>query len=137
MKPFRLLCLAALLAIVGFAPAPLPRKGRAVKRDDLAVLQGVWKMTYQDAGGTPTDHNFEVVVKGDRWDFVQPGRRGGGGGYYLTLDQTVSPRALEWAFDQNRTSGWVGSFRIQGKTLTVVYTSGTLKKDLGKRPTDF
>jgi uncharacterized protein (TIGR03067 family) len=139
MRFCRLFCVAAVAAVLGFAPAPLPKKERLVKRDDMEVLQGVWKMTYQDSGGTPTDHNYRVLVKGNHWAFITGNQpiRGDEFSYWLTLDQTVTPRALEWAYDRNRTGGWVASYRIEGKKLTVIYVSGTLKNDLHRRPTNF
>jgi len=139
MRLCRLLCFVTAVAVLGFAPAPLPRKERTGKRDDMEVLQGVWRMTYQESGGSPSGHDFKARIRGDRWTFIHiaQGNESESIGYHLTLDQTVSPRAMEWAYDKNRTSGWVASYRIEGKKLTVVYTSGTLKNDRDRRPTSF
>src|SRR5262245_51829785 len=139
MRLWRLLCLPAVVAVLGFAPAPFPKKEREVKRDDLEALQGIWRMTYQESRGRATSHDFKVRVKGDRWTFinVNQGGESEGSGYFLTLNQAVSPRALEWAHDKGGTNGWVASYRLEGKKLTVIYDSGTLKNDLARRPTDF
>lgn len=133
----RLLCVVTVLAVVGFAPAPLPRKDRAGERASLESLQGTWRMTLNEGNGQPISHSFVAQVKGEQWTFVGTGdQMGSNYPYYLTLNRSVSPRALEWAYDKDRQAGFVGSYRVQGKTLTVVYTPGTLK-DLDKRPTNF
>jgi len=140
MRFFRLLCVTAVVAVLGFAPAPLPKRERTVNRDDMEVLQGVWRMTYQESGGTPTGHDYHVLIKGDHWAFISGVNtpiNGNEHSYYLHLDQTVSPRAMEWANDKEGSSGWVASYKIEGKKLTVIYQSGTLKQNLNQRPTDF
>jgi uncharacterized protein (TIGR03067 family) len=139
MKLCRLLGVIAILAIVGFAPAPFPRKDRTTKKDDFATLQGMWRMTYQESGGTPSQHNYKVRVKGNRWSFISLGDRGEespAAGYYLALDQNASPPAMEWGNDEKGTSGWIASYRLRGRELTVIYDSGTLK-DRTRRPTNF
>jgi len=139
MRCCSVVCVAVLLSVLGFAPAPLPRRERAANRDDLETMQGLWKMTGQWSSGTPIPHDYEVRVRGKRWTFINvgQGRKSEGSGYHLFLDQTASPRALMWSFDEAGTSGFIASYRLQGRTLTIVYTSGTLKNDLARRPTDF
>jgi hypothetical protein len=44
---------------------------------------------------------------------------------------------MECAYDLGRTSGWVASYRIEGKRLTVIDDSVTLENDLHRRPTNF
>jgi uncharacterized protein (TIGR03067 family) len=137
MKLSRLLCATAILAAFGFAPAPFPKKEKP-SRDDLETLQGVWRMTRQESSGNASPHNYKARVRGNRWTFVilNQNQESDGPAYYFALDQRVAPRALEWKSTQEATGGWVGSYRIEGRTLTIVYNSGTLK-DVTSRPTDF
>ena len=133
-----LLCLMALFGL-GFAPAPFPRVGRTAKMDDLERLQGIWRMTAQEAGGSPTPHDYKVRVRGDRWTFINldGNRETDGRGYYLRLDQSVSPRAFELTFDKEGNGGYVGSYRLEGNRLVIICAGGTLKNNLDSRPTDF
>jgi uncharacterized protein (TIGR03067 family) len=137
MKLSRLLCAAALLAAFGFAPAPFPKKVKPTK-DDLETFQGVWRMTRQESRGNPHPHEFKARIRGNRWTFVMLNgtSESDGPAYFFALDQKVSPRALEWKSTQDATTGWVGSYRIEGRKLTIVYDSGTLR-EVARRPTDF
>jgi uncharacterized protein (TIGR03067 family) len=137
MKLYRLLCAAAVLAVFGFAPAPFPKKEKPTK-DDLETLQGVWRMTMQGYRGNASPHRFNARVRGNRWTFVNldGNRETDGIAYFFALDQKSSPRVLEWKSTQEATSGFVGSYRFEGRTLTIVYDSGTLK-DRQRLPRDF
>ena len=139
MKWHRLSALLIVTALVGFAPAPFPRPQRVAKVDDMERLQGIWAMTHQESGGTVTSHNYKVRIKGNDWTFIQlnNNQENDSAHYFLRLDQTVSPRAMEWGNDKDGTSGWIASYRIEGKRLTVIYDSGTLKNNLHTRPKDF
>jgi uncharacterized protein (TIGR03067 family) len=132
MSSCRLLLVLPALLLVGFAPAPFPKKERAQSRDDREAMQGMWKLTAKDLSGKSTTATGKARVKGDNWTFINAGGSDGPS-YTLTLNQTVSPRALEW---KSGLSSWVGSYRIQGRTLTIIYSSGSIK-ELHKRPTDF
>jgi uncharacterized protein (TIGR03067 family) len=132
MSTSRFLIVLCAVAAAGFAPAPFPKTQRApAARDDRETMQGMWKMTEQAYSGTPSPASGQVRVKGDTWTFINNGRDGPS--YTLTLNQTVSPRALEWKSGQ---SVFVASYRIEGRKLSVIYTSGSIN-ELHKRPTDF
>lgn len=137
MKHIHLLCATVILFTFGFAPAPFPKREKPT-RDDLETFQGIWRMTHQESSGNATPHNFKARVRGNRWTFIYLNQNveSNGPAYFFSLDQKVSPRALEWKGSQEATGGWVGSYRIEGRKLTIVYDSGTLK-DLSRRPTDF
>src|SRR5687767_2868555 len=130
MSQSRLVCLIAVALALGFAPAPFPKRDRAAARDDLETMQGVWRMTAQESGGRATPHEFKARIAGGRWTFINTGggRESDGPSYHFTLDQKVAPRALEWKSSANATSGWLGSYRIEGRKLTIIYNSGTLKE---------
>jgi uncharacterized protein (TIGR03067 family) len=137
MRLLRLFAVAGALAALAFAPAPFPRKVKAPS-DDVKTFQGVWRMTLQESNGAPSKANFKARVRGNRWTFVvlSGNQESDGPAYYFALDQKASPRALEWKSTEHATEGWVGSYRLQGRTLTIVYGRGTLK-DLTHRPTSF
>jgi uncharacterized protein (TIGR03067 family) len=145
MRLCRVVAILAVVALAGgsafAAPAPLTRTHRHAKPDDLQRLQGIWRMTSQRAGGRDHPHNFEVRVRDDVWTFinVNGARKSDGSTYFLTLDRGVTPPALEWANNKNRTSGgWVASYRLEGDSLTVVYGPGQLKDGgVQRRPTNF
>src|SRR6185436_15717899 len=114
----------------GFAPAPFPKKERYAALDDLAVMQGIWLMTSYDANNRPMGHEYKVRIKGNHWTFIATGngQERESGSYVYNLDPTAHPRAFEWTNDRGN-SGWVGSYRLEnnGKRLTIVFNSGTLK----------
>ena len=59
------------LAVVGFAPAPLPRKERKQKVDDLTLLQGKWKLIeFRNQGVRENRNNEGARVKGKTWFFL-------------------------------------------------------------------
>lgn len=135
-----LLAALALTVLTGFAPAPFPKKERHVQRDDLETMQGMWRMTSYDANGRPIGHSYKVRIKGNNWTFISinGAQESESATYTYNLEYKVSPRAFEWTYGANSTSGWVGSYRLEasGKKLTIIFGSGTLKT-LQNRPTDF
>lgn len=137
MTLHRLLCVTALLAVLGFAPAPFPKKGKPTT-DDMVTFQGVWRMTLQESSGTGTAPNHKARIRGDRWTFISTSgnQESDGPAYHFAIDQKLSPRALEWKSTKEATTGWVGSYRIEGRKLTIVYDRGTLRES-NSRPTDF
>ncbi len=134
MRTRRLLLVLAALSLAGFAPAPFPKPG---KKDDLKSLQGLWKVTVYEMGGRPVGTPGDLTVKVDRkrWDFV---RQNGAGKttvstWELRLDPKARPRGFEWKGIKGSGMSWVGSYRLDGTRLTLVFRhSGG-----GPRPTDF
>jgi uncharacterized protein (TIGR03067 family) len=142
VRPYVLPAVAAALLMLGFAPAPLPKKPRTPPRDDLEMMQGVWRMTSYTMGGGRMDTDFKVRIRGKRWTFVHS-KEGmtetDSTTWQLALNRDVQPRAFEWMLGEGKTrSGWVGSYLLEdgGRKLTVVFASGTLD-NVQTRPTDF
>src|SRR4051812_26722392 len=79
----------ALCVVAGgslaFAPAPLPRPERGRQQDDLARLQGWWRLVRHN--GQPMDVTFEV--KGDTWNNNSPNDR-----WTMTLEPRAHPRRI-------------------------------------------
>src|SRR5262245_45016099 len=93
-------------------------------------MQGLWRMTSYDSGGSPIGHAYKVRIRGNRWTFISTsGQERESATYTYNLDYKVSPRAFEWTYGGGD-SGWVGSYRLeaQGKKLTIIFGSGTLKQ---------
>lgn len=134
----RILLVLALAAAVGFAPAPFPKKERRSSRDDLEAMQGLWRMTAYESGGSPVGHNYKVRIRNNRWTFISldGNQERETASYIYTLEYRVSPRAFEWRSTRESNSGWVGSYRLDGRKLTIVFGTGTLKQ-VGTRPVDF
>ena len=128
------LCLLLAAFAVGFAPAPLPRPQR--KTNDLSSLQGRWRMTRQEVNGSPIPHDYEFVMKGSRWEYFRLGGdvKTPGPVYHIVLNRGVQPFLIEWKHNPQATTSWVGSYRVRGRTLEVLYTPGS---DASRRPTDF
>jgi uncharacterized protein (TIGR03067 family) len=134
MRCLRLLCLTALLA-AGFAPAPLPRAERRACPGDLSELQGTWRVI--DSSEAHLTHVYSGArVEGKRWTFVAV-KGGKKCEYRLTLDRTVVPPALEWGDLWQDDFNFVGSYRLEGRTLTIIYERGRMLDMRDVRPTDF
>lgn len=138
MSTCRMLILLLAVAAAGFAPAPFPKKERAQNRDDLEAMQGMWRMTAYQSGGSSISHNYKVRIKGNRWTFIllDGNRESESAKYVYNLETRVTPRAFEWKSSPEAVTGWVGSYRLERRKLTIIFQSGTLKQ-VGTRPTDF
>ena len=67
----RLLLFAALLASLGFAPAPLPKPVRRPAVTDRDRLQGRWEAVAVWYAGGQMTRGLRLTVEGDRWVFVE------------------------------------------------------------------
>ena len=104
---WRTLLLLALLASLGFAPAPFLEKKR--KRSPIDELQGSW---FGKSGS-------EARIVGDNLTYYQNGAATGPS-YALTLNPTASPRE----YDARGVGKWSslkfdGIYKIEGDTLTM------------------
>src|SRR5262245_12414963 len=98
MIRIRLCALLVGALAMGFAPAPFPKKERPSNRDDLDIMQGMWRMTRYEMSGSPTDHNYKIRIRNNRWTFfrIVNNREQESSTYTLTLDPKHAPRAFEW-----------------------------------------
>jgi uncharacterized protein (TIGR03067 family) len=130
MRP-RTLLVAAAVAVLGFAPAPLPRKDR---RGDLTDVTGVWEFVECQMNGTAyaiTGQNYNADMTPERFIFA-PKKGGGGTRYDMRLDPRASPPSFTWS--QNNRVSWVGSYRLSKGEMTMIFNSGDRVE---QRPTDF
>jgi uncharacterized protein (TIGR03067 family) len=125
-----LLCLAAVLLSLGFAPAPFPKRDRPTTP---GAVNGTWEFVVWEQNGsasTPT-LAYTIEMTREKFDFVRVDGKGRTS-YQMRLDPTQSPHAFEW-----RMGGrvqYVGSYRLDGDRITLVFTSGDR---LERRPTQF
>jgi uncharacterized protein (TIGR03067 family) len=91
-----LLLLAGLL--MGFAPAPLPKRPDAASQGDLQAMQGVWTERFADSAA--------VTIVGDRMEYTSDYA------WKLTLNAKTTPRQIK--------AVGVGS-EVAGKTRSGVY----------------
>jgi uncharacterized protein (TIGR03067 family) len=134
MSAFRLLLVLATAALIGFAPAPFPKKKRAQTVDDLGALQGTWKVVVYEHNRTPMTSAYQVEIDKDQWKFVRPtnGVMTTTATYQLRLHPKAAPPAFDWKGLGATSLSLVGSYRLEGKRLTIIfgYTGSP-------RPTDF
>jgi uncharacterized protein (TIGR03067 family) len=124
MQLCRLLLLFAVAAVLGFAPAPFPRREK--KRDDLQAIQGTWKVViYEMSGRSLGNHNLYVQVKQKSWRFyrMNNGRESPSSTYDLRLIPTARPAAFDWSNPGAARPAYIGSYRLDGKRLTVILGS--------------
>jgi uncharacterized protein (TIGR03067 family) len=125
--------IAAGVALLGFAPAPLPRQQR--QREDQADVTGTWRFVLWEENGQrdqKAEAAFQVRMTTEEFAFVAA--RGGkdGGKFVMCLEPQAAPPAFTWS--RSDFVRFVGSYRIQGGEITMIFNRGYR---LGQRPTDF
>lgn len=136
-----LLACAALLAIVGFAPAPFPKPERRRQIDDMEAMLGMWKMVTYESRGTPVGTNYKIRIRKNAWTFINTqGQERESATYIFTLDTKLTPRAFEWKMTGSDYS-YIGSYRLEARRrLEIVFGSGrmaqieTRERDFGGKP---
>ena len=136
----RTLLLLGVLSAAAFAPVPLPKPDSP--KSELKKLQGTWALTELRVGERvlPVERlgDFKVVVAGDRWTFLQRGRRHPD--LAITLNVRAKPRAIDLklsASDTSRRLGpFIGIYALKGDTLKLAY-SARRPSTPGTRPTEF
>jgi uncharacterized protein (TIGR03067 family) len=127
MRACLLTAVVAALCLA-FAPAPFPKSGR--KTGDAESLFGKWEFVLWEMNGSKSAATQYLEMTPGKVDFVSLQ-----GGHKVTYDLVVrpdlAPRGFQW---KTGGSGWVGSYRVEGNQLTMIFKSGTM---LEQRPTDF
>jgi uncharacterized protein (TIGR03067 family) len=121
------------LALLGFAPAPFARTPRMRQ----ANLAGHWEFLRYEASGSRAEWmEKEYLLSLTSTSFRIVPRQGNGNepNFVLHLDPSASPPAFTMRRPQESKLAYVGSYRLQGSELTMVFSSGD---DLSRRPTDF
>lgn len=126
-------CLAAwtVALLVGLAPAPLPKPER-FKVDPLAI-NGYYEFEVWENNGSPSKPSYDIEIEQGKYHFVHKNQGGGAvlkTTYTLRLDPTLRPHAFEWSM--NNQVRYVGSYRMEGERLTMIFRSG---QNLNDRPT--
>jgi uncharacterized protein (TIGR03067 family) len=126
----RVLLVAAALAasLTAFAPAPLPRRGRASEKDSvaLAALIGTWRATslrQTGPGQAPVGRGGidSVRISATQWIF-NPGR--GPTTYDLRIDHTRKPAEIDMMYVGQKEPYGRGIIKRDGNTLRIVYNWG-------------
>ncbi len=111
--------LVALVLLAGLATAaPVPKAVK--KQDDKTALIGTWLVTDLTVNGknnTVSYNTFTFDTEGKVTLRHQKGEPGGSG-WTWTIDDTASPRRMQWATQQGRTD-WDLVYEVDGDTLKV------------------
>jgi uncharacterized protein (TIGR03067 family) len=129
----------SLTALVPAAPAPLVKKDRNRAPDDLALMQGTWKMVEQ---GRPGMNNGQlaarvaILKRGDSQTKIkiEDGKftylyfNGQGFTPSTSYDLTIQPRSAPKTIDMKHNSGdytitLKGIYKIDGNKLTILYVN--------------
>lgn len=131
-KTCRALIALAVLAAVGFAPAPLPKRERL--RQDLTDVHGTWELTLWEYNGVrspASEQMYLIEMTKEKYDFV-PKNGGGRSTWTMRLDPRASPPAFTWSMGGH--TSFVGSYLLHRDQMTMIFSSG---RELAQRPTDF
>jgi uncharacterized protein (TIGR03067 family) len=129
-----LLLIVAGVAVLGFAPAPLPKQQR--QREDRTDVAGLWQIVvWEDSGerDEPAERGVQVKMTKERITFVNKRDEKPVADLAMRLEPSAVPPAITWS---NRLGGvgYVGSYRLHGDDLTMIVARGN---SLAERPTDF
>lgn len=130
--------LALALAACAFAPAPRPKPKKV---PDLAALAGSWRVVqYRQNGRNLMKDLMEgrqllMRLEKDRLTFQVEGR-GAGSSYLVSLDPGRTPAAMNWHSGDGNPVRYSAIYRLEGETLSVVFTEARGGPD-HDRPADF
>jgi uncharacterized protein (TIGR03067 family) len=132
----RAILLILAVFVVGFAPAPFPRRSKAEpEKDDLKKMQGLWHCVRRTLAGNPSSRgDVTVEIAGSRFRYRVDGRVTTE--WQVTLDASKKPKVLDRERVAAATRGSIvlrGIYRLEGDTLTVCYHQGRTEG----RPADF
>jgi uncharacterized protein (TIGR03067 family) len=126
----RLLLLASLALVSGFAPAPLPRASRhGPQRNDLAKLQGEWDLLeLHRRGHLMMRPSTRVTIARDELS-ISTGRRAQAR-YRVRINSATSPPSLDLIANGLDEEPALAIYRLDGDRLTIC-------SDPSERPTTF
>lgn len=139
--PARLLLLLITLTLVGFAPAPLPRRGKAVAHPlDLRSLHGRWKVVSLWRYGQNAQISYridvwrEIRIEQGQWKFCseENGALTPKTIYKLAIDTTQTPAAIDFLRLTDSKPWMMGIVQMKDGKLEVLY-----KPSATERPTNF
>ena len=110
MKVRLVLAVLGLVGLTAFAPAPLPKRGRADdSQSDLRAMQGVWAERFADSAA--------VTIAGDRME-CHPDHV-----WKLTLNGRTNPKRIEAVGIVSEVAGKTrsGIYRLEGGKLVICW----------------
>jgi uncharacterized protein (TIGR03067 family) len=127
----RILLLVVSVVVLGFAPAPLPRKER--HRQDLTDVDGTWQFVLWEFEGLRLeDCERTVRVEATKERFTLARQREAHTHFQMRLDPLTSPPSFTLSLEGEV---WcVGSYRLRKDELTMIFQEGKRPQE---RPTDF
>jgi uncharacterized protein (TIGR03067 family) len=129
VRRFALLTVVAAASVVAFAPAPLPSRDRL--KEDPNALYGDWEFELWEWNGQKHAASQYLQLTQEKVHFITI-QGGGKVTYDFIVRRELSPRGFQWV--PTGGGGWIGSYRIQGDRLTLIFKSGNSWSD---RPIDF
>ena len=129
----RVLFIAVVVALVGFAPAPFPRAERRQRGEDQSDVIGTWAFERWETRGQRRENQermFRVRLTKDRFLLLEGDKVVEE--LILILEPAASPPAVTMGV--KNLAGMVGSYRVRNGRLTMILASGA---DLDQRPRDF
>jgi uncharacterized protein (TIGR03067 family) len=134
----RLLLFLGLILIVGFAPAPLPRRDRTGndRRPTLERMQGWWQIVSEREYGRPgrdaRSSNLRLRVKGDSLQYFLG--ESGADAWTITVDDSTIPPALDkmpLGSPKGTKPSLMGRVEVKGEVLKIGWVSQSERpKDL-------
>jgi uncharacterized protein (TIGR03067 family) len=117
-----MLLIGVAVLLLGFAPAPFPRRDRqrlASQDYDLKMMQGAWKGDAKSSDRTAL--SFSAAIKGNQLILTILGRRIT---WLLHPQGRTTPLALDIKNEAGRS--FLGIWRLEGDTLSIcISTTGT------------
>ena len=128
----RVLWIALSIALLGFAPAPLPKKQR--QSENLTDVVGLWQIVVWEGDGSrdqESERTLQVRMTKEQFSFVMKGDRSMMA-LTIRLEPSASPPAI--ILGRRGRPMLVGSYRLQKDEMTMILGRG---EGLADRPTDF
>jgi len=152
-----IVALAAVAGLTAFSPAPFPKHERKAAVDDIALLQGTYKVidygrpNLNGGGGARLAirrSEMKVQISGNKWSFMYSNGNGFAPSttYEMKLMPKASPKMLDMTYNvaNDYTLTMKGIYKIEGKKVTMAYVStysgarfGNMQQGAVERPTSF
>jgi hypothetical protein len=126
----RLLLLAALILVVGFAPAPFPKRQRETKKALIDQMQGWWAHTHEvESGRQGPLWGLRIHIEGKTLQYYVGQNKADG--WTITVDPTTNPPSLDKTRLGTTNDKLLGRVSVEGDVLKIGwYTSLERPPDL-------